>query len=220
MHSNFQIITKKWPTGVCWVLDFETNQRLQFKRYSHELGIIWILVKNWTKLCIQIYENRTYRAVKWCFTRSAILRSYIIYYSNKRYIFDCEFHRNVYDCTLMRKLPVIEIVLTIWFKNSSFFLYLLLHSGLSLEILIFFIFLSQRSECMWLARSNEWSSLRGFVMVGSIEFHGSCTCPNHFQPPQWTSLVEAGKSHAFRTLRQKKWKNIKFSRDSPEWSNK
>ena len=28
---------------------------------------------------------------------------------------------NVYDCTYMRKLSVTVIVLTIWFKNSSFF---------------------------------------------------------------------------------------------------
>ena len=77
--------------------------------------------KKWNKTEESDFSNLTYRAVKWCFTRSAILRSHIIYYSNKWYIFDCEFHRNVYDCTYMRKLSVTVIVLTIWFKNSSFF---------------------------------------------------------------------------------------------------
>ena len=88
----------------------------------------------------KIYEIRTYRAVRWCFTRSPILRSYIFVDSNQRYIYDGEIERKFYVCTYMRKLSVGVIVLTIWFKRTIFFLYFSLYSGLSLEILMFFIF--------------------------------------------------------------------------------
>ena len=162
--------------------------------------------KNWTKLCIQIYENRTYRAVKWCFTRSAILRSYIIYYSNKRYTFDCEFHRNVYDCTYMRKLSVTVIVLTIWFKNSSFFLYLLLHSGLSLENLIFFHFFV---VTFWM---HVIYPLRRVKFIAGVE-NGSDRCMNHeiqWSQPSRTPAMNfthwTGQVTCIEIVATKKWK--------------
>ena len=64
---------------------------------------------------------------------------------------------------------------------------------------------------MWLARSNEWTTLRESVMIGSLEFHGWCTCTNHFQPPQWTSLTVTGELYAFRPFHQKNNKKISKS---------
>jgi len=44
------------------------------------------------------------------------------------------------------------------------------------------------------------------------------TCPNHFQPPQWSSRFITGESYAFRPFLQKIMKNIGITRDSSEWS--
>ena len=162
--------------------------------------------KKWNKTEESDFSNLTYRAVKWCFTRNAILRSYIIHYSNKRYIYDCEFYRNVLWLYLHEKIVCYRNRFDHLVQKQLLFLNLLLHLGLSLGFFIFFIFLSLRSECTWFTRFDEWSSMRGLKMVRTgawtMKFNGA----NHDEPPQWTSLIGPGKSHAFRSLRQKKWK--------------
>ena len=87
-----------------------------------------------------------------------------------------------------------NVVMWTWPSGSKQYLFLfVLFSRDSLLIFIFFIIFC----CDGL---NAWdlpvpTTLRGFVMVSSLEFHGWSTCTNNFQPPQWTSLVETGDSN-------------------------
>ena len=153
----------------------------------------------------KIYEIRTYRAVKWCFTRSPILRSYIFVDSDQRYIYDGEIERKFYVCTYMRKLSVGVIVLTIWFKRTIFFLYFSLYSGLSLEILMFFIF------CRNVLNACDSPASMSEVHGGGWKWFGQVHEPwNSMEPTMTNPRNEAHSldraSHMHSDLYDKKWK--------------
>ena len=141
----------------------------------------------------KIYEIRTYRAVRWCFTRSPILRSYIFVYSNQHYIYDGEIERKFYVCTYMRKLSVGVIVLTIWFKRTIFFLYFHFIQDYLLKFLCFSFFVVM----FWM---HVIHPLRWVKFMAGVE-NGSDRCMNHeiqwsqpwrtpaMKPTHWTGQV-------------------------------
>ena len=175
--------------------------------------------KKWNKTEHSDFSNLTYRAVKWCFTRNAILRSYIIHYSNKRYIYDCEFYRNVLWLYLHEKIVCYRNRLDHLVQKQLLFLNLLLHLGLSLGFFIFFIF------CRYVLNARDLPASTSEVQCGGWKWFGQVHEPWNSMEPTMTnprnelhSLDRASHMHSDRC--DKKMKNIRISRDSPEWSNK
>ena len=89
----------------------------------------------------------------------------------------------------------------------------LVHSESSLVISIFFIFWQKNGYGLNACYPPQWSSLRGFKMVRAGVSTMKFKEANHDEPPQCTSLIGAGMSHAFRPVHLKK--NEKITRENP-----
>ena len=80
--------------------------------------------------------------------------------------------------TYIRNLLCWHIVLTIWFKGSTFFPIFLLVTFSCDFYIVHFLRCCGMNACDLPVLLIELT-LRGFVMIGSLEFHGWCTCPDH-----------------------------------------
>ena len=139
------------------------------------------------------------------FTRSAILRSFIIVYFNQRYINDAEIHRE-FVCLYLREKIVCRCNRFdhLVQKNDLFSLFSL-YSGLSLEILMFFIF------CRNVLNACDSPASMSEVHGGGWKWFGQVHEPWNSMEPTMTnprnelhSLDRASHMHSDRC--NKKWK--------------
>ena len=105
--------------------------------------------KNGTELSIQIYENRTYRAVQRCFTCSAIFSFNANVFPNDDIFTMVKIIGFFYNRTYMRKRPFCNIMLTVWFKESDSFSISTSFGTISIDFDIFHYFLMKLSEYIW-----------------------------------------------------------------------
>ena len=156
-------------------------------------------------MLVRILKIMTNRAVQRYFRWSAILAS-IKTFSDWQYIFNDKNHR-IFCITVLTWQYGLSAIYC-WPSGSikaalSLFL---LHSELSLVILIFFIiFLTKRSECMWFISYDAWTSLRTLKMVRTGGF-----LPWNSREPIMTasrnvahSLERAGHMHSGHSKRMK-----------------
>ena len=146
----------------------------------------------------KILEFVTHRAVQRCFTWSTILAISVIYLTQEMTIkIENHFYQNLHTV-----VSISTYFLTIWFNSSIYFSSS--HFTFSCIFLIFhpffdvIVWMQVRCPFQWVnyiaGVRHDW-----FPWISWLK----STCPNHFQPPQWSSSIMTCESYAFRPFHKK-----------------